>query len=265
MKKYIADDRRLEHLIHRIYHHSGISKRHTVVKDFIPGKNQTSFYFDNNSTAHSPSTGQRNRRFIEHATPLLQKTGSDLLEQNPSVEPADITHVITVSCTGFFAPGPDLAVVQDLGLSHDTRRYNLGFMGCYAALPALQLAQTICEADPDSWKFTSLVWASLDAGLRPVEVGDARVGWCEPENGLLRIPREDSAKNEGNWTVGITDRTATTLERWIDERAHHPRYEDTDKLWLTRHGNRYGSNELSRILKDLCDRAEISYENRQMS
>lgn len=61
------------------------------------------------------------------------------------------------------------------------------------------------------------------------------------------------------------DRTATALERWIDGRADHPRYEDTDKLWLTRHGNRYGSNELSRILRDLCDRAEISYENRQMS
>jgi len=123
----------------------------------------------------------------------------------------------------------------------------------------------LLEADPDSWKFTSLVWTSLDAGLRPVEVGNARVGWCEPENGLLRIPREDSAKNEGNWTVGITDRTATALERWIDDRADHPRYDDTDKLWLTRHGNRYGSNELSRILKDLCDRVDISHKNRQMS
>lgn len=61
------------------------------------------------------------------------------------------------------------------------------------------------------------MWTSLDAGLRPVEVGNARVGWCEPENGLLRIPREDSAKNEGDWTVGITDRTATALERWKED------------------------------------------------
>jgi integrase len=121
------------------------------------------------------------------------------------------------------------------------------------------------EANPDSWKFTSLVWTSLDAGLRPVEVGNARVSWCDPDNGLLRIPREDSAKNEGNWTVSLTDRTATALEQWIEERADHPRYAGTDKLWLTRHGNRYGSNELSRILKDLCDRAEIDHQNRQMS
>jgi len=123
----------------------------------------------------------------------------------------------------------------------------------------------LSEANPDSWKFTSLVWASLDGGLRPVEVGNARVGWCDTENAVLRIPREDSAKNEGNWTVGITTRTATALRRWINERAGHPRYSDTDRLWLTRQGNRYGSNELSRILKDLCDRAGIGYKDRQMS
>ncbi|MGQ3327634.1 tyrosine-type recombinase/integrase [Halorubrum sp. FL23] len=123
----------------------------------------------------------------------------------------------------------------------------------------------LLKADPNSWKYTSLVWTSLDAGLRPVEVGNAKVSWCDPENSILRIPREDSAKNEGNWTVGLTDRTATALERWIAERENHERYEDTDKLWLTRHGNRYGSNELRRILKDLCERAEIPHENRKMS
>ena len=131
--------------------------------------------------------------------------------------------------------------------------------------PAYGTDMELDKADPDSWKFTSLVWVSLDAGLRPVEVGEATVDWCDPENGVLRIPREDSAKNEGNWTVTLTDRTATALSRWLEERAEHPRYADTDKVWLTRQGNRYGSNELARILKALCDHAGISYENRQMS
>jgi integrase len=117
----------------------------------------------------------------------------------------------------------------------------------------------------DSWKYTSLVWVSLDAGLRPVEVGRAKTSWCDTDNGVLRIPREESSKNKGNWTVGLTDRTATALSRWLDERAEHPRYDDTDKLWLTRRGNRYGSNELRRIIQDLCDRADIPHEDRQMS
>ncbi|WP_218780644.1 tyrosine-type recombinase/integrase [Halorarum halophilum] len=116
-----------------------------------------------------------------------------------------------------------------------------------------------------SWKFTSIVWTSLDAALRPVEVGRAKVGWVDPDNGVLRIPIEESSKNDGNWTVSVTDRTATALKRWLEERASHPRYEDTDALWLTRHGNRYGANELRRLLHGLCDRAGIDYEHRQMS
>ena len=64
-----------------------------------------------------------------------------------------------------------------------------------------------------SWKVTSLVWTSLDTGLRPVEVGRATVNWVDTDNGVLRIPREESSKNEGNWTVSLTDRTTTALSR----------------------------------------------------
>lgn len=116
-----------------------------------------------------------------------------------------------------------------------------------------------------SWKFTSLVWTSLDAGLRPVEVGRARVSWVDTENGVLRIPREESSKNVGNWTVGLTERTATALSRWIRQRETLPRYDDSDRLWLTRQGNPYGSRELGRLLRRLCDRADIPHEHRQMS
>ena len=65
--------------------------------------------------------------------------------------------------------------------------------------------------------------------------------------------------------VSLTDRTATALQRWLKECSKRPKYDDTDKLWLTRQGNRYGSNELSRLLKDLCDRSGIDHTDRQMS
>ncbi len=151
MKNYVAgDDRRLKHLIHRIYHNSGIEKRHSVIPDFVPDNGEAPFYFQEGQSVNQPTTGQRNNRFTRHANPLLEQVGQKLLKSSADIDRTDITHVITVSCTGFFAPGPDLSVVRTLGLDHNTRRYNLGFMGCYAALPALQLAQTICEADPDS-------------------------------------------------------------------------------------------------------------------
>ncbi|AGM10944.1 integrase [Halorubrum tailed phage 7] len=117
----------------------------------------------------------------------------------------------------------------------------------------------------DGWEVTSLVWASLDAGFRPDEVGKAKVSWVDTENGVLRIPHEDSSKNEGNWTVTLTDRTTTALQRWLRERENRPRYDDSELLWLTSHGNPHGSKSLSRLIKRLCDEAGIDYENRQMS
>jgi integrase len=117
----------------------------------------------------------------------------------------------------------------------------------------------------DGWKITSLAWASLDAGFRPDEVSKAKTGWVDTENGVIRIPHQDSSKNKGNWTVSLTDRTATALERWLSERKEIPRYDDTDLLWLTSHGNPYGSKSLGRLLRRLCDYAEINYEDRQMS
>ncbi|WP_435129781.1 tyrosine-type recombinase/integrase [Halobaculum sp. D14] len=121
------------------------------------------------------------------------------------------------------------------------------------------------DFEDGSWKVTSLVWTSLDAGLRPVEVRRARCSWVDTENGVLRIPREDSAKNEGNWTVGLTDRTSTGLERWIRERETHPRYEESDRLWLTRRGNPYSAKALRQLLHRLCEQAGIDTENRSMS
>lgn len=117
----------------------------------------------------------------------------------------------------------------------------------------------------NGWKIPSLAWASLDAGLRPVEVGRATVGWVDTENGVLRIPKEESSKNEDNWIVSMQDRTAKILERWLIQRNQFEEYDDTDVLWLTREGNPYGSSSLRYLLKRLCEVANIPTENRKMS
>lgn len=117
----------------------------------------------------------------------------------------------------------------------------------------------------NGWKFPSLVSVSLDAGLRPIEVERARTYWVDIPNQLLRIPKQESSKNEDHWRVSISERTATMLERWLEERSQYEHYEDTDALWLTRSGNSYGSKGLKDVLLNLCDIAGIQTENRQMS
>ncbi len=117
----------------------------------------------------------------------------------------------------------------------------------------------------ESWKFTSLVWTSLDGGLRPVEVQRATPEWVDVENAVLRIPADESAKNRDNWTVSIREDTAAALGEWLKERAHRLRYEGRDALWLTQKENTYSSRTLGRLIRRLCDKAGIDHENRRMT
>lgn len=117
----------------------------------------------------------------------------------------------------------------------------------------------------NSWKFPSMVWTSLDAGLRPIEVERARTSWVDIDNAVLRIPRAESSKNDGNWTVSLQDRTAKALERWMAEREQYDLYKDTDRLWLTRFGNPYRTKALRQVLSRLFEIAGIPTENRKVS
>lgn len=128
--------------------------------------------------------------------------------------------------------------------------------------------EDVVPADWDrvnGWKFTSLVWTSLDTGLRPIEVGRAKTSWIDVQNQLLRIPAEESSKNTDNWMVSVSERTADALDRWLEERQRYERYDETDALWLTREGNPYGPQSLRRLLLRLCDRADIQTQSRKMS
>ncbi|KAA9089476.1 type III polyketide synthase [Microbacterium radiodurans] len=97
----------------------------------------------------SPTTGARNDAYIAAAPGLFAAAAREALGA-ASVDPADVTHVVTVSCTGMFAPGPDYRLVRDLGLRTSVERYHLGFIGCAAAVPALRAAARMCAADPEA-------------------------------------------------------------------------------------------------------------------
>jgi alkylresorcinol/alkylpyrone synthase len=97
-----------------------------------------------------PSTGTRNDVYVERSPALFEAAARDALARADGITAADVTHVVTVSCTGFFAPGPDYLLVRALGLAASTRRLHIGFMGCYGAFPALRSARDTCLADPDA-------------------------------------------------------------------------------------------------------------------
>ncbi|WP_049906313.1 tyrosine-type recombinase/integrase [Halorubrum aidingense] len=121
------------------------------------------------------------------------------------------------------------------------------------------------ESDDDGWKVAAIVCVSLDAALRPVEVARATTEWCDVVNQMLRIPKEDSSKNEDNWRVSLTGRTATVLKHWLEERKTIEKYEGRDELWLTRQATPYDSRSLARLLRKLCDDAGIDSGGRKLT
>lgn len=136
-----------DRLMRKIYRSSGIETRHSVIEDHRNGAGG-SLFFDGESGAFlSPTTGERNDEYVRTALPLFRDTARDALERS-GFAPGDVTHVVTVSCTGFMAPGPDYYIVRDLGLDASVERYHVGFMGCYAAFPALRMAAAFCRSDP---------------------------------------------------------------------------------------------------------------------
>ena len=163
-----------QRLVTAAFNASGIERRHTVVREWEPedpaddggrpapsdgggsgegdgadpGAGHGRFFDPDTGHILNPSTGARNAVYTEHAADLYEEAAAGALADCPDIAREDITHVITVSCTGFFSPGPDYQLVRRLGLPAATKRIHLGFMGCYAALPALREAADICEADP---------------------------------------------------------------------------------------------------------------------
>lgn len=129
-------------LMKRSLRGSGIETRHSVCEDFFSGE-----LFDEDGRA---STGKRNRIYSRESRKLAAEVGRKILDQSPTFSAQDITHVIFASCTGFVNPGPDYHLIHDLGLGSDVQRFILGFMGCYAGVPALRMAKHIAESDPQA-------------------------------------------------------------------------------------------------------------------
>ena len=131
---------------------SGIDTRYSVIEELTlePREGEREFFDAGTGELLLPGTKLRNELYITEGTKLYVEAARAALEACEGVDASDITHVITVSCTGFFAPGPDFMLVRELGLAPSTQRYHLGFMGCYATMPALRTAKQFVEADPDA-------------------------------------------------------------------------------------------------------------------
>jgi predicted naringenin-chalcone synthase len=135
-----------------LYKKSGVRRRGSVLlgPETSAAIERQSFY-QPASAAHpyGPSTSARMQLYAAHAGPLLEQACIDAIDQSEWTA-SSITHLITISCTGFFAPGVDIALIERLGLRTNVQRTHVGFMGCHALINGLRAASAIVEANPSA-------------------------------------------------------------------------------------------------------------------
>jgi predicted naringenin-chalcone synthase len=139
-----AEKRKLKFL----YHQSSIEARYSVIPDYSLPAAEWTFYPPTENLEPFPSVEKR-MHWFNHTAPKLSQTA---LENciTEVVEKDQITHLITVTCTGLSAPGLDLQLLESMALRSNIFRTSVNFMGCYAAIHALKLADSICKSDKNA-------------------------------------------------------------------------------------------------------------------
>ena len=131
-----------------LYHQSSIEYRYSTLPDYSRPVAEWKFYPHSENLEPFPSLELRMALYSRHAAPLSVDAIRNCLNGYMNAE--EITHLITVSCTGMSAPGLDLQVMELMDLPKNIFRTSVNFMGCYAAIHALKIADAFCNANPSA-------------------------------------------------------------------------------------------------------------------
>ena len=137
-----------------VYMNAGVTRRFQVIggqvmRDAFDGTQHSGSPFlpTAENEGVGPTTAERMAAYAAEAGPLALRAASAALGE-ARFAPESITHVVTVSCTGFVSPGVDFALITRLGLKPTVARTHVGFMGCHGALNGLRVASAFAAADP---------------------------------------------------------------------------------------------------------------------
>jgi predicted naringenin-chalcone synthase len=192
-----------------------------IIRDVLEGTNTTgSAWCRPGASGFGPDTAERMARYVEQTLPLAVTASQTALAES-GVAARAITHLVTVSCTGFSAPGFDIGLINSLELAPTVERTHVGFMGCHGALNGLRVARAYTTADPDArvllcaaelcsihyhyaWNPKRLVGNALFADGAAALVGAAPAAvdadaWQASANGSCLFPRSEHAMT---WTIG---------------------------------------------------------------
>ncbi len=246
------NDKRLR-LLPALYRRTGVRRRSSVLLEESNGHRGHPFYRPSTgSSDYGPTTRERMERYARAAPTLATRDARRALKES-GYRPGEMTHLITVSCSGFSAPGVDVKLIKALGLRPIVERTHIGFMGCHGAINGLRVARALTGADPAArvllcavelcslhmcygWDPDRVVANALFAdGAAAVvatsSLGGARNVWNVKATGSCIIPDSNNAMS---WAIGdhgfemslsprVPDLITEHLRPWIEQ-------------WLARYG-----------------------------
>jgi alpha-pyrone synthase len=130
-----------------LYRASGIKTRYSVLPDFQ--QKGGLLFFNDGKDNIEPTVASRMNLFKKEALALGMSAVKNAIDQT-NLTPSDFTHLIAVSCTGLYAPGLDIELIEEIGFNTNIERTAINFMGCYAAFNALKAAKYIVNAEPEA-------------------------------------------------------------------------------------------------------------------
>ncbi len=141
----ICESEREERLMRMLFNRSGVETRHAVVPSSL-GYEWKQMH-DPLAPGNGPRTAERMQLYNKFAGPLAEQAARNALH-DAQTNADQITHLVTVSCTGFGAPGVDVSLIKSLGLKPTTQRVHVGFMGCHGAINGMRVVQGLVAANP---------------------------------------------------------------------------------------------------------------------
>lgn len=150
-KTFFCRNNREARLLSAIFQRSEVKTRGSVVLEPNEGAGIRQQFYPGatGEDDRGPTTLDRMRRYELDAPKLAIRAAREALISS-GLAKEQVTHLITVTCTGFYAPGVDIALIKQLELRPTVRRLQVGFMGCHGAINGLRAAEAIAGSDADA-------------------------------------------------------------------------------------------------------------------
>jgi predicted naringenin-chalcone synthase len=150
MKNMLSLDEVESRRLAALYRATAIDKRYSVIADYGVATKEEFTFYSSNIDDDFPSVAKRMAIYKQEALPLAVKALENAFDKAKQIQPQHITHLITISCTGMYAPGIDIELVTYFQMRNSVQRTAINFMGCYGAFIGLKTADAICKSNPEA-------------------------------------------------------------------------------------------------------------------